>query len=1000
MADPRNIKILGTVEAKNDSSIILSGSNTYIKKVLDDGTVLFHVAGNEVIVSGNLMLSASQPLNNVPLTADNMYNAELAIRTIDQSIETKAAIIRNAYEAVRFRHFGTLGPYGLTRLNLTQLATSGSDYFASDNLKDITVDLLIDSNNDGVYKNDMASIHLFVSGGNLYADIDAPSAAGNPFRFIAVNETLLDVINTSASYNTPGITNSELTSALASYAKLSDISSQLVAGDNVTISGNTISSTGGITAQQITSALTPYATTSSVSSSFVNKQDFTNEVRGQFTAGSNISISNGVISSNNLFTIATASLQIEYSPTKALLLTRDPGVGTSNPFTLSVSNQTGTLTFRSASSTECGFVSIGNQNFNGSKTFDDKAYFDNGIRIDSGQLELYGGTLIAAKGAILGDLSDASSYITMRTNRIDISNETLDFGPYIFKIDRTNNYVSASKYIGDGSSLTKVTASYVATGSAIATFTNDVRNQFRAGNNLQISNGVISYTGSSVSGQEVSASFAQLNASSVSFVGNVTSSKDMQVYGARIGRGHHELADTLFIGGQTGRNVYGAGIVAIGYAALSGGTVYGSSPGAAQCTAVGSYALNKNVAGIYNAAFGSYALNALTGGSGVDNNTAIGSLALGQLPRGANNIAIGMSAGYGLSSQTDNTIIIGSNGGHVNGKHGSIVLSNLLTAYTNSNNPSTEIYNIYLSGSIRNMFSITASTGIAFGDGTVITSSNAFVGSSVLSSYVSSSNFTSSLRTAIGANNLSSSQSASIHGINISNGNSSQNNIFIALQGSKVYGGATGGYDNVGIGKAVTFWTAVGDYGIQNVSIGSNTFSNAAAGNYGEGTGGSDNVSIGYYAANAGTSAHRNVAIGSFALSTNKMYHRNTAVGYGALQYFVYGTSNVAMGYNAGTSLITGSYNVIIGGNNGSSINNTDNNVIISDGQGRIKLTADSNNNVTVPSGSLTVTGSVNVTSVIKLTAQNPLPAGTVGMMAVSGTNLYFHNGTAWTMVI
>lgn len=38
------------------------------------------------------------------------------------------------------------------------------------------------------------------------------------------------------------------------------------------------------------------------------------------------------------------------------------------------------------------------------------------------------------------------------------------------------------------------TASYVATGSAIATFTNDVRNQFTAGSNITITNGIISST--------------------------------------------------------------------------------------------------------------------------------------------------------------------------------------------------------------------------------------------------------------------------------------------------------------------------------------------------------------------------------------------------------------------------------------------------------------------------------------------------------------------------
>lgn len=284
MADPRNIKILGTVEATSDASIILSGSNTYIKKILDDGTVLFQVGDSEVAISGNLMLSASLPLNNVPLTNDGMYNAETAIRVIDQSIETKAAKIRAAYEAVRFRHFGTLSGFGTATLNLTQLSTSGSEYFNATNIKDITVDLLVDTNGDGIYRNDLASIHLFTQNGDLIAQIEAPSAVNSPYRFIAVNETLLDVINTSASYNVPGITTTQLSGALSPYATISQLSgaltasnianftenvrSQFTAGDNISINNGIISATitasGDVTAAQLTSALSPYVTSTNL----------------------------------------------------------------------------------------------------------------------------------------------------------------------------------------------------------------------------------------------------------------------------------------------------------------------------------------------------------------------------------------------------------------------------------------------------------------------------------------------------------------------------------------------------------------------------------------------------------------------------------------------------------------------------------------------------------------------------------------------------------------
>jgi hypothetical protein len=47
----------------------------------------------------------------------------------------------------------------------------------------------------------------------------------------------------------------------------------------------------------------------------------------------------------------------------------------------------------------------------------------------------------------------------------------------------------------------------------------------------------------------------------------------------------------------------------------------------------------------------------------------------------------------------------------------------------------------------------------------------------------------------------------------------------------------------------------------------------------------------------------------------------------------------------------------------------------------------------------LNVTGSVGISSVLKLGQTNPLPAGSDGSMAVSGSNLYFYSGSAWRKV-
>ena len=47
---------------------------------------------------------------------------------------------------------------------------------------------------------------------------------------------------------------------------------------------------------------------------------------------------------------------------------------------------------------------------------------------------------------------------------------------------------------------------------------------------------------------------------------------------------------------------------------------------------------------------------------------------------------------------------------------------------------------------------------------------------------------------------------------------------------------------------------------------------------------------------------------------------------------------------------------------------------------------------------SVEVTGSVSVSEVLSLQPQDPLPAGGLGQLAVSGSDLYFHNGTNWVV--
>jgi hypothetical protein len=51
--------------------------------------------------------------------------------------------------------------------------------------------------------------------------------------------------------------------------------------------------------------------------------------------------------------------------------------------------------------------------------------------------------------------------------------------------------------------------------------------------------------------------------------------------------------------------------------------------------------------------------------------------------------------------------------------------------------------------------------------------------------------------------------------------------------------------------------------------------------------------------------------------------------------------------------------------------------------------------------GQADISGSkVYATELFRLEPQNPLPYGVLGVMAVSGSHLYFHNGTIWNQVV
>jgi hypothetical protein len=97
-----------------------------------------------------------------------------------------------------------------------------------------------------------------------------------------------------------------------------------------------------------------------------------------------------------------------------------------------------------------------------------------------------------------------------------------------------------------------------------------------------------------------------------------------------------------------------------------------------------------------------------------------------------------------------------------------------------------------------------------------------------------------------------------------------------------------------------------------------------------------------------------------------------------------------------------GGYVELLSNNQSASVLVTNENVVIVT-SGSYGWIFNQNGTTTMP-GSVTapsfIGSSVSITSVLNLSKSNPLPTGTTGSLAVSGSHLYFHNGTSWVQVV
>ena len=249
------------------------------------------------------------------------------------------------------------------------------------------------------------------------------------------------------------------------------------------------------------------------------------------------------------------------------------------------------------------------------------------------------------------------------------------------------------------------------------------------------------------------------------------------------------------------------------------------------------------------------------------------------------------------------------------------------------------------------------------------------------------------------------------------------------------------GIENVALGYGALYYainnrnTAVGAYALY-YTTGSTGFRNNAFGAYALAfnTTGEVNNAFGSYALYANVIGSYNAGMGDFSLRFLSTGSSNSALGQGAGFNLRSGEGNVIIGRGAASSLLsgsnntiiggitpnanvatpifgllTGSYNTIIGSNISALSSILNNNIILAVGQGNIKYRWDTTQNNlygnTAITGSLFVTGSVQISNVLTLPQQNPLPIGApTGSIAVSGSGVdckpYFWNGNSWTSLI
>lgn len=491
----------------------------------------------------------------------------------------------------------------------------------------------------------------------------------------------------------------------------------------------------------------------------------------------------------------------------------------------------------------------------------------------------------------------------------------------------------------------------------------------------------------------------------------------------RVGRGPgNNSLNTAFGMGALQSNTSGSQNTAFGQTSLVGNTT------GVLNTAIGQGSLAFNTSGNYNTAVGqgslylnngnqNTAVGVRAGTSVTDgySNVIIGYETLRGLTDGANNVAIGAQAGYYATGSSTNNIFIGPDAGPASNQE----VNNKLYIHIDS-----EDFPLIFGDFQQREVTINHTLNVS-GSGMNPGQLNVY-GSTDLYGTL---NVSGSIIPAIGGSATSS--------FSLGSATNAWKDIWVS-QGTIHF------LDGAGVSQGTLSTTANGIQSDGDIYVNSNVRVGKGPGNNGlntvfgagalqSNTSGSNNTAFGGGALSSNTTGDLNTAIGLSSMAFNSTGYYNTAVGQTSLYSNETGIANTAVGVRAGDSIRTGNNNVIMGYETLHNITNGTGNTAIGYQAGTF-ASGSSGQNIYLgyqagPTASITennklyidfyrtdkpliggdfqqrqvvVNGMLNVTTFLTLPPQNPLPVNpspTLGSMAVSGSSLYFYNGSAWKEV-